>query len=110
MPLTPEVITRPARPGERLGIVLEQFPKSGTLSSWETVRIVLAKALHGRIPKLEGLPLIQAQQRLARLDLTAVIEGVAGGEPGVVLAQFPRAGRAAAPGMEIRIVVGRANA
>jgi penicillin-binding protein 1A len=110
MPLTPEVITRPARPGERLGIVLEQFPKSGTLSSWETVRIVLAKALHGRIPKLEGLPLIQAQRRLARLDLTAVIEGVAGGEPGVVLAQFPRAGRAAAPGMEIRIVVGRANA
>jgi hypothetical protein len=110
MPLTPEVITRPAKPGERLGVVLEQFPKSGTLSSWETVRIVLAKALHGRIPRLEGLPLLEAQRRLARLDLTAVVEGVAGGDPGIVLAQFPRAGRAASPGMEIRIVVARADA
>jgi membrane peptidoglycan carboxypeptidase len=110
MPLTPEVITRPAKPGERLGVVLEQIPKSGTLSSWETVRIVLAKPLHGRIPKLEGLPLLEAQRRLARLDLTAVVEGVAGGDPGIVLAQFPRAGRAAAPGMKIRIVVARADA
>jgi penicillin-binding protein 1A len=109
MPLTPEVITRPAKPGERLGIVVEQIPKRGTLSSWETVRIVLAKPLHGRIPRLEGLALTKAQQKLARLDLIGVIEGVASGEPGVVLAQFPRPGLAAAPGMEIRLVVGRAD-
>jgi penicillin-binding protein 1A len=107
-PLTPEVITRPAKPGQRLGVVLDQIPKRGTLSSWETVHIVLAKPLHGRIPKLEGLPIVEAQHKLARRNLVAVIEGVAGGEPGVVLAQFPRPGRAAAPGMEIRLVVGRA--
>jgi hypothetical protein len=109
MPLTPEVIFRPAEPAERLGIVVDQIPKRGTLSSWETVRIVLAKPLHGRIPKLKGLELAEAQQKLGRLDLLAVIEGVAGGDPGVVLAQFPRAGRAAAPGMEIKLVVGRAD-
>jgi beta-lactam-binding protein with PASTA domain len=103
------VITRPAKPGERLDIVVEQIPKRGTLSSWETVRIVLAKPLHGRIPRLEGLALTKAQQKLARLDLIGVIDGVAGGKPGVVLAQFPRPGLAAAPGMEIRIVVGRSD-
>jgi penicillin-binding protein 1A len=109
MPLTPDVIYRPAEPAERLGIVVDQIPKSGTLSSWDTVRLVLPKPLHGRIPKLEGLELVKAQEKLGRLDLVAVIEGVAGGNPGVVLAQFPKPGRAAAPGMEIRLVVGRSD-
>ena len=109
MPLTPEVIYRPAKPAERLGIVVDQIPRRGTLSSWDTVRLVLAKPTHGRIPKLVGLPLAKAQAKLARLDLVAVIEGVAGGDPGVVLAQFPHGGRAAAPGMQIKLVVGRAG-
>jgi beta-lactam-binding protein with PASTA domain len=109
MPLTPEIIYRPAEPAERLGIVVDQIPKRGTLSSWETVRLVLAKATQGRIPKLVGLPLAKAQKKLARLDLVPVIEGAAGGEPGVVLAQLPRAGLAAAPRMQVRLVVGRAG-
>ena len=109
MPLTPEIIFRPAKPAERLGIVVDQIPRRGTLSSWETVRVVLAKAMHGRIPKLVGLPLVKAQRKLERLQLVPVVEGTAGGDPGVVLAQFPAAGRAAAPGMEIRLVVGRAG-
>ncbi len=29
MPLTPELITRPAKTGERVGVIVEQFPKSG---------------------------------------------------------------------------------
>ena len=107
MPLTPEVIYRPAKPTERLGIVVDQIPKRGTLSSWDTVRLVLAKAMYGRIPDLVGLPLVQAQRKLERLDLVPVVEGTAAGEPGIVLAQFPQPKLAAAPGMEIRLVVGR---
>ena len=40
----PDVIRRPARPGQRLGRVIDQRPESGTLSSWSTVRIVLPRA------------------------------------------------------------------
>jgi penicillin-binding protein 1A len=109
MPLTPEVIYRPAKPAERLGIVVDQIPRRGTLSSWDTVRVVLARPTRGRIPDLIGLPLAKAQAKLARLELIPVIEGVAGGDPGVVLAQFPGPRRAAAPGMQIRLVVGRAG-
>ena len=109
MPLTPEVIYRPAKPAERLGIVVDQIPRRGTLSSWDTVRVVLARPTHGRIPELVGLPLARAQAKLARLELIPVIEGVAGGDPGVVLAQLPGPRRAAAPGMKIRLVVGRAG-
>jgi beta-lactam-binding protein with PASTA domain len=106
MPLTPEVIYRPAKPAERLGIVVDQIPRRGTLSSWETVRLVFAKPMHGRIPNLVGLPIERAQKKLERLELVPVIEGIAGGEPGIVMAQFPHSRRAAAPGMEIRLVVG----
>jgi penicillin-binding protein 1A len=107
MPLTPEVIYRPAKPAERLGIVVDQIPRRGTLSSWDTVRLVLAKAMYGRIPDLVGLPLVRARRKLERLELIPVVEGTAAGEPGVVLAQFPQPKLAAAPGMEIRLVVGR---
>jgi hypothetical protein len=107
MPLTPEVITRPAKPGERLNLVVGQLPGRGTLSSWETVRIVVPKALHGRIPDVVGLRLARAERRLARVDLRALVESYAPGEPGVVLAQFPPGGRAAAPGLTVRLVIAR---
>ena len=42
IPLTPEVIWRPARAGEQLGVVIAQKPESGARSSWSTVRIVSA--------------------------------------------------------------------
>ena len=108
MPLTPEVIWRPAEPGEELGRVTAQFPARGTLSSWSTVRIVLPRAVHGRIPNVVGLPLQQARHRLARRQLAGVVESYADGTPGgVVLAQFPRAGRAAAPNMTIKLILAR---
>ena len=106
MPLTPEVIYRPAKPAERLGIVVDQIPRRGTLSSWDTVRVVLAQPMHGRIPDVVGLPIERAQRKLQRLELVPIIEGIAGGEPGIVMAQSPGRRRAAAPGMEIRLVVG----
>jgi penicillin-binding protein 1A len=108
MPLRAEVITRPARPGEKLGLVLDQYPKLGrTLSSWDTVRIVTAESEDGPIPRLVGLRVARAEEILAAMGLTPVIEAAAGGTPGIVLAQEPRAGRAAVRGMKVRLRVAR---
>jgi penicillin-binding protein 1A len=109
MPLTPEIITRPAEPGERLGRVVAQFPARGTLSTWDTVRIVIPKSTNGRIPDVVGLTVAQARHRLARRYLAGFIEGYADGKPGIVLAQSPRAGLAATKNLTIRLIVGRAS-
>jgi membrane peptidoglycan carboxypeptidase len=42
-PLTPELIWEPAKPGEKVGAVLRQFPSGGTLSSFSHVRLVVAR-------------------------------------------------------------------
>jgi penicillin-binding protein 1A len=108
MPLTPEVIWRPAEPGEELGRVTSQIPAGGTLSSWSTVRIVLPKPQFGRIPRVLGLTIRQARHRLASHRLAGVVESyVDGGPEGRIVAQFPRAGRAAAPNMTIKLVLAR---
>ena len=108
MPLTPELITRPAKPGERVGVIVEQFPKSGTLSSWAKVRIVTTQALHGRIPDLVGLTLEQARTKLLKRGLVPeIVGGGSRGEEGLVVrAQRPKAGRAAGKGMTVRLTVG----
>jgi penicillin-binding protein 1A len=108
MPLTPEVIWRPAEPGQRLGVVTKQIPASGTLSSWSTVRIVLPKARNGRIPDVVGLSAAKAQARLARRGLAGRIQAYAdGGKAGTVITQIPRAGLASVRNMTIRLVVAR---
>jgi beta-lactam-binding protein with PASTA domain len=107
MPLTPQVITRPAKAGERLGIVVSQFPRGGTLSSWDTVRIVLPKAIGGLVPRVVGLTLLDARSRLERRHLVPFVEAFANGKPGVVLAQSPRGRRAALRGLIVKLVVGR---
>ena len=107
MPLTPDVITRPAKPGERLGIVVAQFPKSGTLSSWSTVRIVVAKATHGTVPNLVGKTLQEARTILLKRGLVPVIEfGAARSEEAVVRAQSPRPGVAGGKGLEVHLRIG----
>ena len=107
MPLTPEVITRPAEPGERLGRVVDQFPKGGTLTSWDTVRVVVPKPTNGRVPDVVGLTLQRARKLLARRDLAGFVHAFVPGEANVVLTQYPRPGRAAVRNMTIRLVVGR---
>ena len=104
-PLTPQVIYKPAAPGQRLDVVLRQFPRGGTLSSFQSVTLVLAKPLHGRVPRIVGLNLREARRRLDRLKLRAAIR-FGDGQPGRVVAQKPRPGVAAAPGMTIRLSVG----
>ncbi len=105
--LLAEIIYRPAKPGERPGIVLEQTPAKGTMQAFQTVRLVVGKATAGVIPKVVGLPLAQAQLELASKDLQAEIESYVDGEAGVVVAQAPQAGVAAGPSQIVRLVIGR---
>ena len=96
MPLTPQVSTSRRSRGSALDIVVRQFPSTGTLSSFGRVTIVLAKPLHGTVPKIVGLsgggePEAEQAEAAASPCISAK------GKPGRVLAQFPRAGVAAAP-------------
>jgi penicillin-binding protein 1A len=104
-PLTANVVYKPAKPKQRIDLVIDQFPRRGRLSSYETVTLVLAKPLHGVVPKVIGLPLRDARRRLRLRGLVPAIERLAPGGAGEVLAQVPRPGVAAAPRMIVRLVV-----
>ena len=54
-PLTPQLIYKPATPGQRVDVIVRQFPAGGTLSSFDKVTLVLAKPLHGLVPHVVGL-------------------------------------------------------
>jgi len=110
-PLLARVVYRPAMPRERTGVVLRQFPRSGTLSSYDKVTLVLAKPLHGVVPKVTGLKLPRARARLesAKLMPRVVRMIPQRKQPGRVLFQVPKSGVAAVPGMEIRLIVARAS-
>ena len=101
-PLTATFVYKPARTGERLGIVLGQFPKRGTASAYDTIRLVLPKSLHGVVPKVVGLAPAKARAKLAKLHLEV---HVVGGSKGRVVAQSPAPQTAAAPGMPITLTV-----
>jgi penicillin-binding protein 1A len=105
-PLTPNIVYKPARPKQRIDLVLDQFPRTGRASSWDTVTLVLAKPLHGVVPRVIGLSLPQARARLRSRGLIPGIERFADGLGGRVLAQMPVPGVAAGPHMQVRLVVG----
>ena len=107
-PLQAQVIYKPASPGQRVGVVVRQYPKRGTLSSFDTVTLVLAKPLHGTVPKIVGLNLRDARARLRKVKLHAAVN-FGDGAPGRVVSQTPRAGVAAAPGMTVHVRVGAAG-
>ena len=103
-PLTPQYVYEPAKPRQRLGIVLRQYPARGTLSSYDKVTLVLPKALHGVVPPLIGLKLARAKARLERLKLGWKVAGHP--PPGAkVIAQSPGPRRAAKPGLVVTLVV-----
>jgi penicillin-binding protein 1A len=102
-PLTPTVVYRPARAGERLDVVVGQIPKEGTASAHDPITLVLPKSLHGAVPKVVGLPLARAKAKLARLHLAV---HVTGGSRGKVVKQSLRPATAAAPGLSITLTVG----
>ena len=107
-PLTPQLVYKPAKPGQRVDVVLRQFPRTGRLSSFDKVTLVLGKPLHGTVPQVVGLRLGQARAKLRKLKLHPALN-FGTGKPGRVLAQKPRAGVAAAPGMKISITIGAAG-
>ncbi len=105
-PLTPNIVYKPAKPKQRVDLVLDQFPRKGRASSYDTVTLVLAKPLHGIVPKVVGLSLRDARLRLRARGLVPMIERFADGRSGRVIAQMPVAGVAGAPRMKVRLVVG----
>jgi penicillin-binding protein 1A len=103
-PLEYDLIYKPARPGQRLDVVLGQIPGRGTLSAYDEVTLILAKPRFGVVPSVVGMPVPTAVKRLERLKLQPAVVG--GAMQGRVIRQHPRGGLvAAAPGMPIRLVV-----
>jgi beta-lactam-binding protein with PASTA domain len=107
-PLTADLVFKPAKPLQRPGIVVDQRPKAGYRSSYARIILVVTKATQGVIPNLVGRSLDDAQLRLKKLKLRTTITWSTG-KPGQVLEQTPRAGLAAAPGMNVELVVARAT-
>jgi penicillin-binding protein 1A len=106
-PLTPLVAYRPAKPGDRVGIVVDQYPKRGHLSSFDKVTLMVSKPLHGVVPKLVGLTLREARAKLRKRDLTLLVAGFTDGPAGRIVAQEPSGGIAAGPGSAVSVVVAR---
>jgi penicillin-binding protein 1A len=105
-PLLSRIVYKPAKAGQRLGVVLDQFPLKGTLSAWDSVALVLPKAQKGVVvvPRLVGLSLAQARAKLVGLNLEVRLKGARSGK---VVAQKPLPRVAAAPGMRLVLTVVR---
>jgi penicillin-binding protein 1A len=103
-PLTPAYVYAPAKPLQKLNVVLRQYPARGTLSSYDKVTLVLPKALQGVVPKVVGLRLARAEALLERYHLKWQ---VAGSPPprAKVIAQSPRWRVAARRGLVVSLVV-----
>jgi penicillin-binding protein 1A len=104
-PLTPSVVYKVAKPGQRLNVVLEQSPRKGRRSAYDRVTLVVAKPIHGVVPRLVGMSAERAQAKCERRGLKVEVEEASQGPPGRVVFQLPRAGVAAGPGMTVRIAV-----
>ncbi len=102
-PLTPAVVYRPAKTGDRVGYVVGQFPRNGTASAYDKITLVLAKSLHGVVPRVIGLQLPKAERMLAHLRLKEI--KVVGNRAGRVVAQSLRAHTASAPGLTITLTL-----
>jgi penicillin-binding protein 1A len=106
-PLTPKYVYKPAKPKQRLDIVIAQYPSHGRLSSYDDVTLVLPRATHGVVPNVVGLDLRHAREKLRGRRLNGVVVRFADGRAGRVVSQAPPAGVAAAPRMQIKLVVAR---
>jgi penicillin-binding protein 1A len=105
-PLTPEVITKPASPGQRLDVVIGQIPAQGRrLSAYDQVKLVLPKPTAGVVPRLVGLSFERAKARLERKGFEYEVQEVDGRRAGRVVFQVPRAGVAAEKDMVVRLAV-----
>ncbi len=96
-PLFATVLYDVLRPGQKAGVVISQEPAGGTLGALDSVTLIAAKPLPGGnvgvVPRLVGLTLPQALERLEENDLEAVVQALTRGEPGVIESQLPIPGR-----------------
>jgi hypothetical protein len=106
-PLTAVLAYQPAKPLDPVNRVIAQSPKSGRLSSYDEVTLIVSRAKHGVIPKLVGLSLREAKAKLRKAGLGADVAGFTDGRAGTVVAQSPRPGVAADPKLRVIVVVGR---
>jgi penicillin-binding protein 1A len=103
-PLKAGVVWKPAAAGQRLGVVVNQIPRKGTLSSFDTVTLVVPKPLHGVVPKVVGLPLERALRRLQAAGFEVRSPTGADGRQ-IVVRQWPHAGVAAAKHMTVTLAL-----
>jgi penicillin-binding protein 1A len=107
-PLTPKIVNKPARPGQRPGLVVGQIPRRGTLSAYDEVTLIVTKPVHGVVPRVVGLRLERGLRRLERMKLRPLVPER--GEDDLsrkIVRQFPAGGVAAAPGMSVRLTVAK---
>ncbi len=103
-PLKASIVYKPARPKQRVDVVIDQWPRRGRASSYDTVTLVFAKPLHGLVPAVVGLPLDRARRRLRAAGL-AVAAPLGFAANAVVVKQFPRGGVAAGRHMRVRLLL-----
>jgi membrane peptidoglycan carboxypeptidase len=103
-PLAANIVYKPAKPRQRLDVVVDQFPRRGHLSSYDTVTLVLPKATHGVIPNVVGLTLARARAKLRAVGLMPNAPSEASDSARVV-AQWPRPRVAAAPKLKVTLAV-----
>jgi penicillin-binding protein 1A len=101
-PLTPSVVYKPAKTGDRVGYVVGQFPRRGTASAYDKITLISEKSLHGVVPRVAGLGVAKAKAKLARVHLKV---SLAGGDTGKVTGQSVPPGTAAEPGLAITLTV-----
>jgi penicillin-binding protein 1A len=103
-PLNATVVYKPARPRQPVDVVVDQIPRKGHASSFDTITLVLAKPTHGVVPRVVGLPLSRARARLRAAGL--LVSAPDGAQNGaVVVRQFPHGGVAAAPKMQVSLLL-----
>ena len=101
-PLTPAIVYKPARTGDRIGYVVGQFPRRGTASAYDKITLIAEKSLHGVVPRVVGLRVAKAKAKLERLHMNVSVEGA---DSGKVTAQSVPAGTAAEPDLKITLTV-----
>ncbi|MEI8106028.1 MAG: PBP1A family penicillin-binding protein [Actinomycetes bacterium] len=107
-PLQTQIVYRPAKSGQRVGVVLAQIPRNGTLSAYDKVTLVLPKATHGVTPKLVGLRVADARAKLAAIGVRVGVR-IVGPRLGRVVAQTPRPGVAAGADLPFVLTTVRAG-
>ncbi len=105
-PLGVQLVYAPAKAGKRPGVVIRQYPPNGGLSAHDNVILVVSKARYGLVPDLVGSSFAAAKVQIQKLRLKAQIV-YRKGQAGTILRQSLSPGVAAAPGLRIRVVVGR---